>query len=97
MERSVVMTLLILLALSAIAKFKERKKQSNLALIARYHELRDRVYAIMEGEDRTTNVPKLAKEIRKLYVGKQITAVHYNDLMKCLSAHYYVERFILHT
>ena len=96
-ERSVVMTLLILLALSAIAKFRERKKQNDLAIIARYHELRDRVYAIMEGEDRTTNIPKLAKEIRKLYVGKQITAIHYNDLMKCLSAHYYVERFILRT
>ena len=89
------MTLIILLVLSAIAKLKERKRKNDRMILARYHELRDRVYAIMEGEDRTTNVPKLAKEIRKLYVEKQITAVHYNDLMKCLSAHYYVERFIL--
>ena len=88
------MTLLILLALSAIAKFKERKKRNDRILIARYYELRDRVYAIMEGEDKTTNIPKFAKEIRKLYVEKQITAIHYNDLMKCLSAHYYVERFM---
>lgn len=91
------MTLLILLVLSAIAKFKERKKKNDLFLLAKYHELRDRVYAIMEGEDKTTNVPKLAKEIRKLYVEKQITAIHYNDLMKCLSAHYYVERFMHHS
>ena len=89
------MTLIILLVLSAIAKLKERKRKNDRMILARYHELRDRVYAIMEGEDRTTNVPKLAKEIRNLYVEKQITAVHYNDLMKCLSAHYYVERFIL--
>ena len=90
------MTLLILLVLSAIAKFKERKKKNDRVLIATYHKLRDRVYAIMEGEDQSTNVPKFAKEIRKLYVEKQITAVHYNNLMKCLSAHYYVERFIPH-
>lgn len=88
------MTLLILLVLSAFAKFKERKKKNERIIVARYYELRDRVYAIMEGEDKTTNVPRLAKEIRKLYIEKQITAIHYNDLMKCLSAHYYVERFM---
>ncbi|MBQ3490610.1 MAG: hypothetical protein IJA86_08470 [Clostridia bacterium] len=90
------MTLLFLLVLSAIAKLKERKKKKNRILNSRYLELRKRVYAIMDGEDMTTNVPKFAKEIRKLYIGKQITAVHYHDLMKYLSAHYYVERFIVH-
>lgn len=88
------MTLLILLALSAIAKLRERKKAKDHALDVRYHKLMRRVYAIMEGEDTTTNVPKFAKEIRRLYVEKQITAVHYHDLMKYLSAHYYVERAI---
>lgn len=86
------MTLIILLALSAIAKIKERKKAKDHALIVRYHELMDRVYAIMDGEDTTTNVPKFAKEIRKLYLDKQILAEHYHELMKNLSAHYYVER-----
>ena len=89
------MTLLILLALSAFAKLKERKRKKDFMLDSTYRELRGRVYAIMDGEDTTTNVPKFAKEIRKLYIEKQITAFHYNDLMKYLSAHYYVERFIV--
>lgn len=89
------MTILILLVLSSIAKLKERKRKKDRILIARYQKLKKRVYAIMDGEDTTTNVPKFAKEIRKLYIEKQITASQYHDLMKYLSAHYYVERFIL--
>jgi hypothetical protein len=46
----------------------------------------------MDGEDTTTDVRKFAKEIRKMYTERQITATHYNDLMKYLSAYYYVER-----
>jgi len=88
------MTIIILLLLSTIAKFKERKRKKDRAEIARYLELRKRVYAIMDGEDTVTNVPKFAKAIRKIYIEKQISAAHYNDLMKHLTAHYYVERFI---
>ena len=90
------MTVLILLVLSAIAKFKERKKAKDHAVNVRYLRLKKRVYAIMDGEDTTTNVPKFAKEIRKLYAEKQIAAEHYHELMKYLSAHYYVERFVVH-
>ena len=88
------MSLLFLLVLSAIAKLKERKRAKDIALNVRYERLKKRVYAIMDGEDTTTNIPKFAKEIRRLYSEKQITAVHYNDLMKHLSAHYYVERLV---
>ena len=90
------MTLIILLVLSSIAKIKERKRAKDHALTVRYRRLLQRVYAIMDGEDTTTNVPKFAKEIRRLYVDKQITAAQYHELMKNLSAHYYVERLIRH-
>lgn len=90
------MTLLILLLLSGIAKLRERKKARDYALSVRYHKLMERVYAIMDGEDTTTNVPKFAKDIRRLYIERQITAVHYHELMKHLTAHYYVERFAIH-
>ena len=86
------MTLIILLVLSSIAKLKERKRKKDHALVVRYRNLLKRVYAIMDGEDTTTNVPQFAKQIRKLYIEKQITATHYYELMKYLSAHYYVER-----
>ena len=90
------MTLIILLVLSSIAKLKERKRAKDQALIVRYRKLLKRVYAIMDGEDTTTNVPQFAKQIRNFYAEKQITAAHYHELMKYLSAHYYVERLIRH-
>ena len=91
-EGSVSMTLIFLLIFSSIAKLKERKRKKDYAMTVRYRKLLRRVYAIMEGEDTTTNVPQFAKQIRKLYAEKQITAVHYHELMKYLSAHYYAQR-----
>lgn len=88
------MTLIIMLIMSSIAKLKERKRAKDHAMTVRYHKLLKRVYAIMDGEDTETNVPQFAKEIRKMYVEKKISANHYHELMKNLSAHYYVERLI---
>ena len=84
--------MLIILALSLFAKWKEAKKKKNRAMFLTYKALSKRVFAIMEDEDTTTDVKKFAKEIRQTYIEKKISAEHYYDLMKYLSSHYFFMR-----
>ena len=87
------MAILFLFSFSIIAKVKERKRKKNYALFIRYSKLKKRVLAIFDGDDTTTDVRKFAKEIRKCYVEKEISATHYEDLMKYLGAHYFLSHY----
>ena len=64
-------------------------------MIRTYRDLKERVFAIFDGEDTNTNVKKFAKEIHQAFLEKKITAGHYNELMKYLSSHYFTSRLVL--